>query len=543
MLALFATLLLIAPATPAEDAPAAGPKQVDAPLQRKIDDAIEDAARWLRDAVRDDGTFPPSALTQASTYDIGLAALAGYAMRHGGIDRAEPRMVRVREFVRRGVAAHVPGAPDAQPDLDVYSAGLAIAFLLEAGVPPDDAALVRTVRWLEDSWNEVGWWGYWLRHPQQGPRRRDGSRPPPERSQAFGACNVSTTLYAVLGLHAAAKHGVAVDHRGLDRYMDTLGMRQMRDGGFFYVDVLPNQSPGARSYFGAASNAIAAYLLAGDATGRLKGPADAAKEPVVRDALPYLEEKFGPDRWGKPAAPRLQSYPGGPVTYRASDGVPPICAEDTYNLYATERIGMLLAADAIGKVRWYERGARWLLDTQCEGGSWAPKDVIEYPRAATTAFGLLFLARSVRPVGSESTPHDRNAVTGTSPDSFSLDGAATLGRLEWYDLFHRALQRLETLDEAGRIRFAPRFALLGTRVVRALVFELEAESRERRRSARDVLVAVTGDDVGFLPDGDAKARAKGVAAWRKWLHTFEPFLALENGALVTRPAPAEPKGK
>jgi hypothetical protein len=519
----------------AEDAPAPveGAKHVDAALQRRIDDAIEGATRWLRDSVRDDGSFPPSALTRASTYDIGLAALAGYAMRHGGVARDDPRMVRVRDFVRRSVEEHVPAGKDAQPDLDVYSAGLSIAFLLEAGVATDDPALVRTVRWLEDSWTEAGWWSYGLLHPARPAPKRPGAAAPPPLRGGYG--NISTTLYAVFGLHAAARHGIAVDRSGLDRYMDSLGVRQMRDGGFVYAEPLPSQQPSAKSYFGAASNAIAAYLLAGEATGRLKGPADAMDSPVVKDALPYLEADFGPGVWDKPAAPPIQRSPGAAIEYRGSDGVTPLCAEDTYNLYASERIGMLLATDAIGKVRWYERGARWLVETQRDDGHWSPEDVPEYPAAATTAFGLLFLARSVRPIGGPATPRDAGAVTGTAPDAFSFDGAAGFERLEWYDLLHRALARLEGLEGDARKAFAPRFALLGPRVVRALIFELESESRDRRRAARDVLVAVTGDDVGFDPDGDAKARATGIAAWRKWLDNFEPFLVLENGALVTKP--------
>ena len=532
---LVAWALVFGGSAAAEDAPAPveGAKHVDAALQRRIDDAIEGATRWLRESVRDDGSFPPCALTRASTYDVGLAALAGYAMRHGGVARDDPRMVRVREFVQRGVAVHVPDGKDAQPDLDVYSAGLSIAFLLEAGVAPDDAALVRTVRWLEDSWSDAGWWSYALFHPPRPAPKRPGAAPPEPERPSFG--NVSTTLYAVLGLHAAARRGIAIDRRGLDRYMDSLGVRQVRDGGFVYLDRLPSQQPSAKSYFGAASNATAAYLLAGEATGRFKGPSDAMESPIVRDALPYLEEHFGPGVWDQPKAPPRQSSPGGPIEYRMSEGVPPLCAEDTYNLYASERIGMLLATDSIGKVRWYERGARWLVEAQRKDGHWAPEDVPEYPAAATTAFGLLFLARSVRQIGSPSTPRDAGVVTGAAPDAFSFDGALALERLEWYDLLHRALARLETLDGAARTAFALRFALLGPRVVRALIFELESESRGRRRAARDVLVAVTGDDVGFDPDGDAKARAKGIAAWRKWLDTFEPFLVLEKGALVTKP--------
>lgn len=521
----------------AEDVPA--PKHVDAALQRRIDDSIEAATRWLRDAARDDGSFAPSALTRGSTYDVGLAALAGYAMRHGGVESADPRLARVREFVRRGLAAHVPDGKDARPDLDVYSAGLAIAFLLDAGVPPEDPTILRAVRWLEDSWNGAGWWGYALIHPPQGRPRRDGSPSPPDRAAMGG--NVSTTLYAMLGLDAAARHGIVLDRRGLERFMDALAARQMRGGGFFYMDALPSSAPAARPYFGAASSALAAYLLAGEATGRFKSPADAAGDPIVKDALPYLEEHFGPGVWNKPAAPPRQAAPGGAVEYRMSDGVPPLCAEDTYDLYATERIGMLLATDSLGRIRWYERGATWLVDARGTDGSWAPQDVTDYPRAATTAFGLLFLARATPTIGSEATPRDSAAVTGAPPESFSFDGAPALQRLAWYDLFHRALARLESVDGEARVRFAPRFALLGPRVVRALVFELESESRERRRAARDVLVAVTGDDVGFDPDGDAKARAKGIAAWRKWLDTFEPFLVLENGSIITKPAPNSSK--
>ena len=74
---------------------------------------------------------------------------------------------------------------------------------------------------------------------------------------------------SVSGFTCSLIPGIAIDPSGLDRLMGSLGVRQRKDGGFVYLDTPPNLQPGARSYFGAASNAVAAYLLAGDATGRL----------------------------------------------------------------------------------------------------------------------------------------------------------------------------------------------------------------------------------------------------------------------------------
>jgi hypothetical protein len=61
-----------------------------------------------------------------------------------------------------------------------------------------------------------------------------------------------------------------------------------------------------------------------------------------------------------------------------------------YYLYALERVGMLYGTETIGSHEWYPEGAKELLNTQKDDGSWE--------NARNTCFAILFLKRATRPL-------------------------------------------------------------------------------------------------------------------------------------------------
>ncbi len=61
-----------------------------------------------------------------------------------------------------------------------------------------------------------------------------------------------------------------------------------------------------------------------------------------------------------------------------------------YYLYAMERVGMLYGTETIGSHEWYPEGAKELLNTQKDDGSWE--------NARNTCFAILFLKRATRPL-------------------------------------------------------------------------------------------------------------------------------------------------
>ena len=64
-----------------------------------------------------------------------------------------------------------------------------------------------------------------------------------------------------------------------------------------------------------------------------------------------------------------------------------------YYLYALERMGLLYGTEWIGTHKWYPEGAKVLVETQNEDGSWG-KDATFY----NACFAVLFLKRATRPL-------------------------------------------------------------------------------------------------------------------------------------------------
>jgi hypothetical protein len=65
-------------------------------------------------------------------------------------------------------------------------------------------------------------------------------------------------------------------------------------------------------------------------------------------------------------------------------------------LWAVERVGVAYDREKIGKIDWYNWGARKLLDQQEKDGSWKSRrgDVLSTSSNVDTAWALLFLRRS-----------------------------------------------------------------------------------------------------------------------------------------------------
>jgi hypothetical protein len=70
-----------------------------------------------------------------------------------------------------------------------------------------------------------------------------------------------------------------------------------------------------------------------------------------------------------------------------------------YSLWAVERLEALYGSEMIGSHSWYNDGAKALLDSQKDDGSWDPAGAAsEIERVWNTASALLFLKREARPL-------------------------------------------------------------------------------------------------------------------------------------------------
>jgi squalene-hopene/tetraprenyl-beta-curcumene cyclase len=127
---------------------------------------------------------------------------------------ADPRLARAREWLLR----------EQEPEGSwfgrwganhLYGTGAVVPALVDSGVPIDDPAIRRAVRWLEHCQNEDGGWGEDLRsYKDRG-------------WHGLGESTASQTAWALLALLAAGERGASVE-----RGVAWLARTQREDGGW-----------------------------------------------------------------------------------------------------------------------------------------------------------------------------------------------------------------------------------------------------------------------------------------------------------------------
>jgi squalene-hopene/tetraprenyl-beta-curcumene cyclase len=204
-------------------------KGIAHPDERRVDDAIGRATRWLEGMQDRSGGWaafdvgntsalarelpfcdfgevidPPSADVTAHALEM-LAAVgrADSDAARAGVDWLSAEQEEDGSWFGRWGVNHI------------YGTGAAVPALIAAGVEPGDRRIRRAVRWLEEHQNEDGGWGEDVRsyrHPEWIGR---------------GASTASQTGWALLALHAAGERTESVA-RGIEWLVDT----QLPDGGW-----------------------------------------------------------------------------------------------------------------------------------------------------------------------------------------------------------------------------------------------------------------------------------------------------------------------
>ncbi len=318
-----------------------------------------------------------------------------------------------------------------------YGTGILLMLYKKHGGPRAVEALRKAARFLL-SWQGMdGGWGY-------GRRRT--------RSDA------SNTQYALLGLRAAFQAGVRIPRSVLTRAVDYLLRTRGISGGFGYV------ARGSRS--GIRDTMTAGTLGSLAICREIAGKAGLGKsrekkvETATRRGVGWLEKVFD-----------------------ASLSERSVGMNRGYFLYALERAMVLLGMEKLGNASWYAEGARYLVDRQEPDGAWSDDPI-------TTAFAVLFLARTFRPMGD---------VTQSSPEELLL-------RLR------------ETAGDSKIASLAARLAREGLRAVPACLKILRGPSPARRRAAAIALERITGIKTGFDParSPSLPANQNAARAWERW---------------------------
>jgi len=349
---------LVGVVTAGDPSPPDGGAAGGAPSEDAIRSAVGRGVAWLRREQAGDGSFGTSA---------GETALALFALRHSGVPATDDACASAARRLARVL-----------PDGTVYGAALGTLALLSQDRVAHRDEVAGLVRHLARGQCRNGQWTYAYR----------------ATARKSGGDNSNTQL-AALALAVARLHGIEVaDADGaLAHCTAHFEQSQNEDGGFGYA---PNQR--RRSYGSmTAGGAMAMALGRAAATGvRFADPALADAPPVAR-ALAWLAAEFDP------AANRGAADAFGSRKGKRSDAF-----WRHYWLWSLERACAAAGVEKLGQHDWYGEGARFLVSTQGDDGSWRDPE----RELQATCFALLFLQRSTRAV---LTPpeRERGPVSGT----------------------------------------------------------------------------------------------------------------------------------
>ena len=318
----------------------------------EVEDAVARGVAWLRQEQQPDGSFGQGP---------GETALALFALRHSGVPAADPVCEKAAKRLERAL-----------PDGSVYGAALGTLALLAQSPEKHRARIAKLVEHLVKGQCRNGQWTYAYRATA---RKRAGDN--------------SNTQLAILALAAARTRRVIVPDEVFQRCAKFFRESQNEDGGFGYAHNQRSRSYGSMTAGGAMALAYGAALEADEPF----GSASLAKRTEVRRALDWIASDFAPDR------NRDAGRAFGSKKKKRSDAT-----WRHYWLWSLERACAAAGVERLGKHDWYAEGARFLLDSQDDKGSWRDPE----KELHATCFALLFFARSGQRV---ITPRDRDRVT------------------------------------------------------------------------------------------------------------------------------------
>ncbi len=327
-------------------------------------------------------------------------------------DRVRTAIAKGVQFLRDKEAAH-EGKWEDDVEGQLWDGGyssLAMLALLNSGVPPDDAAIVRGLKRLRTIGPRKTYVvalqtmvfalaGYpedreriqrnvdWLLRT----RRADGwGYGEINEARGFGA-DFSNTQYALLGLHEGLRAGAKVPRNDLAE-IQALYVRSQSQG---------HHDRGAWGYRvgGAGAGARFTMTTAG-LCGLIITGMDLAtgKQRLLPDGS---AENCGEYEIQKPVADAL-AWLGNQMPDPLNDETVGVLQMPFYALYGLERAGRLTGERFIGGHDWYRIGCEYLVSIQNKNdGSWQgrgfPNELDHRPIVATS-FSLLFLSKGRTPV-------------------------------------------------------------------------------------------------------------------------------------------------
>ncbi len=321
-----------------------------ADVQRSINGGVQ----YLRSTQMEDGRW-----SEHNNQTGGLTSLCTLALLNCGVPPDDPAIKKAIRYLR--------GLTPEQ----TYSVSLQTLVFCQLGSATDIGAITRNVRWLESAQQPRGDWSY-------------------RATAGGGVGDPSNAQFAVLALGAAEERGVKVDQKVFEKAQQYWLQTQKVNGGWSYDS---GWAKGSMTCAGIASLVICKGRVSqGDA--RINGDvieccgSTTPDEDPIEKGLDWLGKRFS-----------VKTHPGSQSAFSLY-----------YYLYAVERVGRMTGRRLIAGHDWYREGAEFLVSVQDPFQNWwRGSGFGETDPNVTTSFALLFLAKGKRQVVigrlHHSTPH------------------------------------------------------------------------------------------------------------------------------------------
>jgi hypothetical protein len=350
-----AVLLGLAGPAPAADRP----KEA---LVDQVKKAIDQGKDYLIKQQTADGNWERDTNTRA--YPGGYTALVLLALLNAGVPPDDPAIQKGLKYLR------------AVPPRHTYVVGLQTMVYCLVG--EDKQRIEKNVQWLLDA------------------RRMDGNNK--LLGWTYDAVTVqkpdnSNMQYALLGLHEAQLAGIKIDPGVWNSIRDYYLNSQVKGGGYGYQFDWGRNAIGqdGQPRFTMTTAGLCGLLIAGSdlnagrekplGNGTWQNCGDYLENRAVTSALQWLGQRF-------PSADRIASEP-----------------HLYYALYGIERAGRLTGLRFLGEHDWYRVGCEYLVGQQGNSGSWQSNGDAGGPVVATS-FALLFLSKGRTPILISKLTHD-----------------------------------------------------------------------------------------------------------------------------------------
>jgi hypothetical protein len=478
---------------------------------------------------------------------VGAKALVGLALLKSGADRSHPLVQEAAAGIRKSLSVSKPEYSE------MYTPGLSLIFLVELESPEYDAEIKKLFHYFESMQKPHGGWGY------------------PEMTTG----DTSMTQYVVLGLWEASRSGYDVRPEIVDRCLIWLLKTRDPSGGFGYQGVVSDSFrpvPQERVLHGVSAAGLASVYACADLLGLYQN----RKRPdELPPALTKVEDRKVSYR-GRADASLIDTTVTNGAGWISKNFAVKVDMWPFYYLYTLERYYSFREHAEGGPPKqladWYDVCGNFLLESQLEDGSWHDPGWGRGAVACNTAWGILFLVRSMRKslervrsfgpgtlVGGRGLPSDSEFV--------QMQGGKVVSKAEMSDVeklitnlregndeqFTKTIGVLPQLppDEAealvsqaaarlrdlaggtsadlrlGAVHALARAGTLDD--VPTLIYVLTDPEAEIVLAARDGLRRISRKIHGFgLPDDfDEGDRVAAVKAWKEWYLTIRPDAEFE----------------